>query len=426
MEKQYPRSVDNKLIIKPVIYDPKEQETTTYTRTKRLDANLVQLYNKTLSCTEDGEISANILFENDFKLSQNFGKYNAREIVSAKNKTLMEVFKEAFCENLLPGRISNPAIYYTIWDPEQSDLTYEIGTTRKLNWKVEFFPGEYSYGTLAGNKSNLYVNKLTFEVPEGSHITEVTANLSTALAELNGTITVDPGNPFVFRYQNSEGTYSHFPTNNKIPGKLEIANGTITYALTDSVPTNYESSLKASCYIDEKDPAVTALGDSTALVTFRSYFAENATELILPKATAGAASTKYRWFCGYKTIDDAIEITNDPTNPIEFARKLFNSDLSELGGFPDVIETNQAVQWLFAAPKANDKTATLLLTNAITEASASLNYNSCPVRIKDASENAYLDYTLFYITNDGADRGTNKYKITYNETNTSQEGGTST
>jgi len=373
-------SIENTLTIKPIIFDIKAdtetQEATSYNIVKKLDTKFISLDHKTIIQNSRGQLQTDALFEEDFRVSQDFGKYKAKDTIAAEGKTLTQIFKEAFCEDLQPSKVTLPRIVsYSIYDELESEtgpLIYEIGTTNKtLNWKLIYNPGKYSYGTKNGYDSNVYMDSLDF--------TYDSKNENCALSPLDM--------PELERKPNV-GDQHFFGTFNLTVNK--VGSG--------------QSKVKVKFRYDPDDYSVTSLGEQAVPEVI---FELNEGDLIVaPREIVGA----YRWFWGYRNAGD-----DEITDFSKIDRTAFQS--SSLIGFPEEFTTSKAKQWFFAVPKTETGEAfgtVLGLKNKYSDADVSPIINEMNITLTDAAGEEH-GYLLFYINNNEADLGTNTYKIIYED-----------
>lgn len=365
-------SIANMLTIKPIVFDIEAQEATSYHIVKKLDTKFLSLDHKTITQNSLGQLQTDALFEEDFRVSQDFGKYKAKDTVAAEGKTLSQIFKEAFCENLQPSKVTQPRIVsYHVYDELESEtgpLIYEIGTTKTLNWKLVYNPGKYSYGTKNGYDSDIYVDSLDF--------TYDSENCTMSQLEiLESERTPNIGD------QQFQGTFN----------------------LTVSEPGSGKSKVTVKFKRDTDDYSTTSLGEQ-AIPTVMFDLPEDTS--VTSREIVGA----YRWFWGYRDAGNEINL-NEINSGTPFDKEQFSG--SSLVGFPEEFTTVKAKQWFFAVPNACGGKV-LGLRNKYSNADVSPTTNNIKIILTDVAGNKH-DYLLFYINNNEADLSTNTYKIIYEE-----------
>jgi hypothetical protein len=373
----------NEVSISPVPVNKENPDITTYSFVKKLNAGFIPVDNKTITQNEEGLLQAGEIFDTPLLLSQDFGKYKAQDQIEATGKTLMQIFKEAFCENLQPKIIAYPKTSCYIYDANspESELIYEVGSEPKLSWEVTFNPGKYSYGTKKKHDSNLYIKSVVLKCSDTD---------SYEFKDSNG----DSVNTLTFNFgiNNSGQTNSGDQT---FSGDFKILVKQST-SLTISMEINY--------ILDGDDHAITNMGDKPVPNDINSIW-ENYRATKTNIKLDGA----YRWFWGYRTEGNDFDFST----LTELDRTTTDFMGSSLTGLPAEIVTEKAKQWFFAIPNNLDYEVSKLKYKGI-PASTMVHQTTDPIIIKDAAGNS-VEYKLFYVSNVVADKTTNTYEIECNK-----------
>jgi hypothetical protein len=361
---------------------------TTYKLVKQLDADFLPLDNKSIGKNEAGQISVlEPIYESDFKVTEQFGKYEPLSTVPAKGKSLKDVIDDAFCTDIQPEVKKRPSL--TIELSTNEDI-YELGETATCTWTLTFDRGAYSYGMLDRKlvktdfPSDLYVNDY----------------------KVNWCDQIFTGTPL--------GSEQDFKNNQVLSTSFEY-----------TIPSDKEITVAESALAEVKYTAVkdtddkymylpsTLLGKTSTLLdeagieTVRKDMSQANKEF---KCTASAAKVQssYRWFWIFNP---------DDTFKAESVRELANLSPdsgiqggSKLGGFNSSETTDKLQSAYFLIPKAKNIQG-INMTNAATGASACISWNTEVWSIPDASKTNYHDYDVYWFKNAKADSGANIYNI---------------
>lgn len=353
---------------------------TTYKLVKQLDADFLPLDNKSIGKNEAGQISVlEPVYESNFKVTEQFGKYEPLSIVPAKGKSLKDVIDDAFCTDIQPKVQKRPSL--TIKLSTNKDI-YELGETATCTWTLTFDRGAYSYGMLdretlikTENQSDLYVNNY----------------------EVNWCDQTFTGTPL--------GSEQDFKNNQILSTSFEY-----------TIPSDKEITGAKSAQAEVKYTAVKDTNDkymylpSTLLgkegiETVRDSM-KQANGKFECTASAAKVRSSYRWFWIFNpdanfNADKVRELANlSPDSGIQGG--------SKLGGFNSSETTDKLQSVYFLIPQ--NKSKGISMKNVATGASACVSWNKTVWEIPDAGGKKHK-YDVYWFKNAKADSGVNTYKI---------------
>ena len=440
---KYPVSVANSITIEPLL-TTSLNSPYIYAITHTFDAEFAPIDHNSIRQDASGLLYADIIFKNDFQVTEQFGKYPPKSWVSAAGKTTNQVIYEAFCEDVQPGKVAYPFIDFTAV-PDSPDACYERGATATINWELQFNPGKYSYGTKNGNDSNLYVSRIGFDSSEN------VAAYHRAAGDPSYTLSLPDGSTIAASRDETTSKVV-FGTNAEAPlydptdtegcynkNTYKVATGRIQVQVKGE---GTQGTLRANVkyHKEDLDYSVSVLGNkSTPLLEFEinndSAIESEQAKFDISSSNIGEIFGVYRWFYGYANANTLLNptawtaSTSDPT-VTEIFRGFHNQGHEcPLGQFPTKITTYQMQQLFFAAPAG--RVSNFRVINARTGANAGvIRKLAQPVYIADASYTANNDYEftdedkydIFFVSNAVADSGTNTYELIYS---TSNKGGIS-
>ena len=406
-------SSKNTFSIKPVTdYDEKEGYRR-YLYTKRIDSTYLPLDGKTILRDSNGNLTAEDIYVSNFRVTEQFGRYEPLEWVPAEGRSVKDVLNDAFCTDQLPSALE-PSIELYVKTPETH---YEVGSEIDLDWAFRLKKGSYTYGLVNANKESI-VEKDGSAKAYSNYFAksfEVTVNTTTETSE-NNDITFTS---FAFEGEFNDDcrTMDDAGTNYRTLKQNDLdEDKKTTIKLPKDPITRFTMSLEIVGDLDKQYSAATMLGDiSNPLVEFKNYSS-------LTNTTLNILTSDYRWFWTYSD-GEANEDPNSNT-----IREYSN----QLSGFPSTITTDKMRSMCFFIPKARAKyteaTAPAILETSITVqneatgASACLEMLNKEVTVKDIGGNDHK-YLMYYFTNDAQDSGTNTYEIIINDLK--EEGGNS-
>ena len=357
-----------RLIIKPRPY-------ISYRLLKQLDVKYLPIDNRTLNYNSTtGELYANTLFTNNLTLSQDFGKYKAGEEIPVVGKSMVEFISEALGDINRPKIERLPSIKF--FAPDLQEAPYEVNPNKsvKLDWKLNFDPGKYSYGTNNRNDSTIYVSKVIFTLTRSGH-TQGQESPEMALV-INGKRVLEANGSFeqVLEAPAVEKNKLDSYTNNNfiLSGYIQVGS---------SEPCTVQLSAKVFFAELEEEYAINRDGTEPT----------PAVKMEIPLTTTYNISytTESKWYYG----SDASST----------AEKIFNNIC--FGSFPETYETTGKQRWYFKAPSGQIDKSSFKFTNIKTGAAAG------PVTFETSD-----GYDIYTIANTCADKNTNVYKIDYIKT----------
>lgn len=406
----------NTLIIRPVTESLEQEGYRRYLYTHRLDAAFIPIDGKTLMLDSNGNLKAEDIYWNDFRVTEQFGRYEPLEWVPAEGRSVRDVINDAFCTDRLPSKVE-PSIEFYVKTPE---IHYEVGSTIDLDWAFRLKKGSYTYGLVNANKEVIVENVEgsaekaysnyradSFEVTA----TSIALNITFNNFNFSGEFKDASGNP-TDNCRNRDDAGTDYRTLKKNESSKQT-----TIILPPEPITSFKMALKIVGSLEDQYSAATMLGEiSNPLVAIQSRELNYETSNIL--------TSDYRWFW----------TTNSGIAPAAVTSEQVRSFNSQLSGFPAAITTNKMKSMCFFMPKARAKyteatsTAPAILETSITVqneatgASACLEMLNKEVIVKDIGGNEH-EYLMYYFTNDAQDSGTNTYEIIINDLK--EEGGNS-
>ena len=345
---------------------------TTYKLVKQLDADFLPLDNKSIGKNEAGQISVlEPVYEQDFMVTEQFGKYEPLSMIPAKGKSLKDVIDDAFCTDIQPEVQKRPSL--TIKLSTDQDV-YELGETANCTWTLTFDRGAYLYGMLDRDTlkntdfpSDLYINSY---------------KVTWCDQTFTGT---------------TLGSEQNFKTNQVLSASFEYvipSDEEITVAKSAQAEVDYTALKDANnkyIYLPS-----TLLGKE-GIETVREGM-KQANGKFECTASAAKVRSSYRWFWIFNPDNRFNETT--VTTLAE----------SKLGGFNSSETTNKLQSAYFLVPKAKNIKG-ISMKNIATNANACASWNTEVWSIPDASKTTYHDYDVYWFKNANADSGVNTYKI---------------
>ena len=341
-------------------------DTEEYTKTKALDPKYIPIDHKTIGVNPEGKLEANSVFNEDFIVTETFGKYEVINgkpvIVPAKGKDMKDVITDAFCTDICNSSKLNPSADLTVsLDPTGS---VEIGTSVTCTASLAFINDSYDYPMLDTHNANAVTN-----LKSNLEATGYTLKFTGAVIEESNTqshktqpIELDEAKKYTF-----------------------IVDGTIKYSADDR-------------YIPG-----TMLGKEDIVV--KRNKGETPATALTKKLTI---TSQYNYFIVYNKPDNTLNYDTVYNNG-NFDRNLSEALTKyKLAAFEPELTTTKLQQIYFLAPKG--KVSKIALKNATTTASAGTVIGPEAIMVEDAGKKLH-EYELFYINNAEADSGTNKYKV---------------
>ena len=415
-----------------VTIKPCNKSEFTYTLTKQLDARFLPLDTDNIRIDNNGKLTVDNSFSNDFTVSYQFGQYSPQHEVSAKDKNIKDVILDAFCRDVEPIRNETPKIKsFEIIPVTKADANgfYEVGQEVNFNWKTQFDPGKYEFSVMADPK-NVAPNATSDVVITGHSCTITKSETeSESFAKYDGPEDIE-------LFENSTGNvnvYNAIGWGTSDDGRLATAAGNYTVTMPSkpvlepmdaafTVEFNHIDVKQGdTSYPHRPSTMFTVPIDSSKLS--KICFNRDAKETLKAqkcKYTIPTFKCDYRWFWGY--TDEALPLTSweykdeDSLSYIQIPLEwLLNQDTqldrhykhySKLGGFESSITTFKMKYLYFLAP-----TTKLNALNIEATDGSNLRYQSkYSVKIADAN-NCLHDYDLWILSNTVPDMGAHTYKI---------------
>jgi hypothetical protein len=407
-----------------VTIKPCNKSEFTYTLTKQLDARFLPLDTDNIRIDNNGKLTVDNSFSNDFTVSYQFGQYSPQHEVSAKDKNIKDVILDAFCRDVEPIRNEAPKIKsFEIIPVTEADANgfYEVGQEVNFDWKTQFDPGKYEFSVMADAKN--VASDATSDVVITGHSCTITKSETEneSFAEYDGS-----GDTELF--ENSTGNvnvYNAIGWGTSDDGRLATAAGNYTVTMpskpvlepmdaTFTVGFNHIDVKQGdTSYPHRPSTMFTVPIDSSKLSTI--CFNGDRVTLTAKECEYKIPTFKcdYRWFWGAidngHTADWLADVFSTlPETPMTIARTDLRAQNSQLGSFPDSFKTFQMRKLYFLAPKGQ---VSKLDIQAADGSNPDIQ-STYSVKVADPSGVAH-EYDLWVFKNATPDLAAHTYKINY-------------